>query len=187
MLLAAVCGVLSDGRQSISSSVQRWAAAGRYCGSECKPKSVPTVGPVPEGASAEALVNEPTLGYRDGVEWWVPLRLPDGWRYGYAVDDGQVQTIRLLAQDRSMIDVEFGADAATIGEVAVGAVSEDLGGEPWQVADDDGAGVAARELDGRLLVVRGPIEPVRSERRSMPATATSRPTRVIRTSMPSSS
>ena len=124
--------------------------------------SVPNVTPTPRGALSETLVNEPTLEYRDGVEWWVPGRLPEGLRYGYALDTGALQTIRLLADDRSTIDVEFGADAATIDEVAAGSAAERLGEESWLVVDSDGAGVAARAVDGRLLVVRGSIDGVRT-------------------------
>jgi hypothetical protein len=112
---------------------------------------------------SEALVNEPTLDYRDGFDWWVPGDLPDGWRYGYAAHDGEVQTVRLLADDRTTIDIQSGADGATIDDLAADAVTEELGGVPWQVVqDDDGIGGAMRVIDGRLLAVLGPVEPARA-------------------------
>lgn len=119
------------------------------------PTSVPsTTGSAPD----EVLVNEPTLDYRDGVEWWTPTQLPGGWHYGYAADDGEVQTIRLFADDGSTIDIEFGAGASSIDVLAGDATVEDLGDESWQVFEEG----LARQIDGRLLVVLGPVEPART-------------------------
>ena len=109
-----------------------------------------------EAPRTEALVNEPTLDYREGVDWWAPGQLPAGWGYGYATDDG-IRTIRLFDEDRSTIDIEFGADPASIDGLA-DATTEQLGGEAWQVFEDG----MARQVDGVLLAVLGPVEPART-------------------------
>jgi hypothetical protein len=124
--------------------------------------SIPATVPDTAAPITEVLVNEPTLEYRDGIEWWVPSVLPDGWRYGYAVDDGNLQTVSLLADDGATIDVVLERDPDASDDVVSDVTSEDLGGVLWDVADADGAATAVRVVDGKRLAVSGPIEAVRS-------------------------
>ena len=121
-----------------------------------------TTSPVPSSiappdALGEPLVNEPTLDYRNGVEWWAPRQLPTGWRYGYASQDGDVQLIRLLDDDGSTIDIAFGVDPSSIDRLSSDSPTEEVGGEQWRIFDEG----LARDVDGQLLAVLGPDAPAR--------------------------
>ena len=124
---------------------------------------LPTTTITDDQVEESASVNEPTLDYRDDASWWAPTALPAGWEYGYAAVLDGAQSIHLVeVADGSQIEVALDDDIAALDDqLAEGAITEVIGEQPWTVIEDDSATRIIREVDGRVLEVRGPSEPAR--------------------------